>query len=89
LRLANHHFRSVCSVRPTDVAGTPGCNAYCAKMQSACSKTCVPSKDCKIESGQCASSQEKFLNCEATTGQWYCGADGFSVVHDCDFSACP
>lgn len=75
---------------PTDVAGSAECTAYCAKMQSQCGKTCTPKSDCAVAKGQCAESTRAFLDCQTTKGQWYCGGDGFSIVHSCkrDTSLC-
>lgn len=69
---------------PTDVAGSAGCEAYCEQAETQCSATCTPTT-CKIEAGHCAASTEDFLLCQAQTGTWYCGADGYSIVHNCKY----
>lgn len=74
------------AAEPKDVAGSAECDAYCAKVES-CGSTCVPSTDCKVASGKCAAAVRDFLGCQASTGQWYCGSSGFSVVHNCQYDA--
>ncbi len=74
---------------PTDVVGSAACDAYCARLKGACKITCMKS-DCAIPRGQCAASTKAYLQCEADTGQFYCGSSGFSVVSSCeqDTSVC-
>jgi hypothetical protein len=71
---------------PKDVAGSSECDAYCAKVEE-CGSTCVPATDCKVPTGKCAASVRDYLDCQATSGQWYCGSSGFSVVHSCKYDA--
>jgi len=68
--------------RTTDVSTSAECNAYCAKVE-ACMATCDRAFSCRIRAGDCAASTQAYLKCTADTGQWVCGADGFSVSSTC------
>jgi len=77
---------------PTDVKDSAACKSWCAALDAACGKpTCDPAMDCAIPAGQCAESTEAYLECQATTGSFSCGADGHTIIHSCqkDSSVCP
>jgi hypothetical protein len=74
---------------PVDVAHSKACTDYCAKA-SKCG-TCDPSADCAPPAGSCDKAQVAYLQCEADTGQFVCGTDGWAVLSSChrDNSVCP
>jgi hypothetical protein len=72
-----------------DIAHSAECFAYCAKA-SKCAP-CQPAADCAAPADSCDEAQRAYLKCEADTGQFVCGNDGFAVVSSChrDNSVCP
>jgi hypothetical protein len=67
-----------------DVAGSAECKAWCDRLHADCPAfTCDPAFDCAIKAGDCAASEKAFLACQAQTGQFVCGTDGYSVLHGC------
>lgn len=76
---------------PVDVKDSAACTSWCGALDAACGQPkCSPEQDCKIPSGQCAASTEAFLQCQANSGSFSCGADGHTVIHNCkkDPSVC-
>jgi hypothetical protein len=71
----------------TDVADSAECKQYCDRGQSECGATCSPETSCAIPAGQCSASTQAYIKCQAETGQYYCGGDGFSIVHSCKYDA--
>ena len=69
----------------TDVADSAECKQYCDRGQSECGASCSPEIKCEIPAGQCAASTRAYLACQAQTGSYYCGSDGYSLVHNCDY----
>jgi hypothetical protein len=68
-----------------DYTHTPQCDAFCAKVASACpGETCDRAIDCAQKTGACANFTPQYLQCEVDTGQFYCGSGGYSIVSQCD-----
>jgi hypothetical protein len=74
---------------PTDVAGTPECDAFCAWLQQQCpGYTCIEAVDCRIQSGQCAASERAYLGCipnPASSSQAGCDSMGYAIITSCSF----
>ncbi len=73
----------------TDITQSAECAAFCGKAE-ACGASCDRSIECSIDIGSCAEAQRALLDCKATTGSFYCSADGFAVLSECqlDTSVC-
>ena len=74
----------------SDLSKSAECDAYCAKLQSACGIACNRSFDCVVPVGFCSASTLAYLACAAQGNAIECGTNSY-LVRNCmdDPSICP